>query len=347
MNRLTFLGAVNSYTGYGLHGIRIVRDLERLAGVRVNIRALNTSEAFGAKIPTDIRERIALAPQPEPWELLLHPPNFYPTPGKKTAYFTMWETTSLPHGGALSLNQASVIIVPCEFNAVAFSAGGVTAPIRIVNLGVDESIFRFSPVRLDHSRPITTVFGAAGRMAHGGVRKGINEVIDVFQKTFVNGENVQLRIKCFPDCNVSEVSDPRVSITKKYLSDEEMGKWMREIHCFVSMARGEGWGLLQHQAMAVGRPVISVAFGGVREFLNQSNALVVSHRLEPAQHSYAQCGLWAVPDPGSVAMAMTWVHDNLSSALRVGEIASTTVSNFTWSRHSSSLVSVLNEFGAL
>ncbi len=112
MKRLTFTGPIDGITGFGLHSIQIIRDLTRLAGCYVSVRAVKQWEAWGVKIPDDIRARIVYGPQPEPWELLLHPPNFLPTAGKQTAYFSMWESTALPPMGAAILNKAAVVIVP-------------------------------------------------------------------------------------------------------------------------------------------------------------------------------------------------------------------------------------------
>lgn len=343
MKRLSFVGPVNTFTGYGLHALQIIRDLEKNNGLYVSVRPTQLTEAFGATVPVDVRERIVNGPQPEEWELLLHPPNLLPTPGKKTAYFTMWESTRLPAVGVKFLNQAKVVIVPCQWNASCFSASGVDAPIRVVPLGINDKVFKYRPMNMDGK----TVFGAAGRMAHGGVRKGINEVITLFQKAFPDNDDVVLRVKCFPDCDVSKVADPRIEIIQQYLTEQEMADWYASLTCFVSAAKAEGWGLMQHQAMATGRPVIGVNFGGVAEFFGPHNGYAVEHKLVPAVAHYRGCGHWAEPDELGMIYWMQWIRDDRADACEKGMIASENVSRLTWENHSFELAGVLKEFNAI
>lgn len=340
-NRLTFTGAVNAYTGYGLHACQIINDLAKFVpDCYISVRAVQKSEAFGAVIPAEIKQRFVNQPQPEPWELLLHPPNFMPTPGKRTAYFTMWEATKLPVGSVALLNKAEVVIVPCEWNASCFSAQGVTVPIRIVPLGINTDVFGYRPV----AQKDVCVFGAAGRMAHGGVRKGINEVIDVFLATFPTETDVRLKIKCFPDCSVRHVTDPRIEITQAYLSEKEMADWYASLTCFVSAARAEGWGLMQHQSMAMGRPIISVCFGGVKEFFNPATGYPVDYNFEPAAKAYSGCGHWAEPNELHVGARMREVYNDRNEAERRGFEAAQSVAHLSWAASNWRLVNVLQEF---
>jgi len=345
VSRITVLGAVNSYTGYGLHTIQAVRDIETLSGAYVSVRALSTSEAFGARIPMDIRRRFVNGPQPEPWELLIHPPNFLPTPGKKTAYFSMWEATRLPPKGRSLLNKATVVFTPSHWNASTFSACGVDVPIEVVPLGINTKAFYYRPPpqRLDG----LCVFGAAGRMAHGGVRKGINEVIEAFLAAFPKQDDARLRIKCWPDCPVAKVRDNRISITAAYLSDDEVAEWFSGIHVFVSAARAEGWGLMQHQAMAVGRPIITVDFGGVREFFKPAMGYALPYRMVQATKAYDGCGHWAEPDFDDFVSMMRHVYERREQAQEKGRAAAVAMMGTDWLDANRVLVSKLMKLGAL
>lgn len=340
-NRITVLAPINTFTGYGLHAVQIIRDLSKFA--HVSVRSIVTSELFGAKVPPDIQKKFVQEPQPEPWEVLLHPPNFMPTHGKKTAYFSMWESTKLPTQASYFLNRASVVVVPCKWNETLFSASGVTAPIRVVPLGINTHIFGYRP--RPENTPVT--FGAAGRMAHGGVRKGINEVIDCFLRAFPTEQDVRLKIKCFPDCDVKHVKDPRVQITQAHLSEMQLADWFGSLSCFVSAARGEGWGLMQHQAMAMGRPVITVNFGGVTEFFRSDLGYAVDYKLEQASGHYAGCGHWALPDFEHVEHLMRRVYENPMEAETKGFLASQHVAPLSWEHSNGKLAEVLHEFGAL
>lgn len=343
MKRLTLLADINGFSGYGQHAIQIVRDIERITGAYVSIRAASRCEAFGATIPDDIKKRLVTGPQPEDWELLLHPPNFVPTPGKKTAYFSMHETTKLPPMGPHLLNQAEVVIVPCQFNADTFSACGVVRPIRVVPLGIKSEVFHWRPPA---DGPFT--FGAAGRMAHGGIRKGLTDVIAMFLKAFPKkNRDVRLKVKCYPDCGIGAHVDDRVEIVPAHLTEPALADWFASLSCFVSLARGEGWGLMQQQAMATGRPLISPRFAGVAEFFDERCGVVLPHRLEPAKMAYAGQGHWAEVDQDDVISALRWVYANRGAMAELGAEAAARAKRFTWEASNQRLVQVLQEFGAI
>ncbi len=343
MKRLTLAADINGFSGYGLHAIQLVRDLERLAGCYVAVRSTSKTEAFGASIPLDIRQRFVNGRQPEEWELLLHPPDMLPTPGKKTAYFTMNESSRLKPESVAFLSLADVVIVPCRWNEQSFLMSGVTVPIRCVPLGIDPDVFYL------RGFPATdkTIFGAAGRMAHGGVRKGLNEVIAAFQKAFPTSEEVELWVKCYPDCPIHRVNDPRIKITAAHLSDFELANWFAGLTCFVSAARGEGWGLMQHQAMATGRPLVSVNYGGVSEFFNGSCGWELDYDLAPAKFAYEGQGVWAEARETSLIRTMqSVVRHPVEQGLR-GLAANKMVERLTWENSNRKLIAVLQEFGAL
>ena len=140
------------------------------------------------------------------------------------------------------------------------------------------------------------VFGTAGKMRGGGERKGLNEVVTLFQRAFPKEQDVRLRVKGFPDCGIVPVDDPRVDILADYISEKDLARWYASLTCFVSVSRSEGWGLMPHQAMAVGRPCIAVKFGGHAEFLHESSAYCANFKLVPAGYNYSDGGVWAEPD---------------------------------------------------
>ena len=350
MQRITLVARINGFSGYGMHGIQIARDLTRLIPAHVSIRAINISELFGVRVPDDIRAMMVHRVQPEDFELLLDPPMFFPTPGKRTIYFTMWESTKLPPIGPRVLNMAECVICPTLWNASCFSASGVTVPIRVVPLGIKTEIFNYAtPVSIIHADGAKSncVFGTGGRMAHGGVRKGINEVIRAFLKAFPDEQDVQLRVKAFPDCKVEKPEDPRVDILQAMLTEHQMREFYASLTCFVSAATGEGWGLMQQQAMSCGRPVISVEFGGVAAFFNDRVGYPIEFKLECSKNLYEGCGLWAVPNEDSLIDRMRYVYEHRAEAEEKGVMASQAVAHLSWENSNRMLCGVLKEFGVI
>ncbi len=339
--RVVFRGPINGFTGYGLHSSQIIYDLGKM-GYEVKVRSTELDERF-APIPSHVRNKFVNGVQPEEWELLLHPPNIAITPNKRTLFFTMWEASRLPREWVGWLNAAECLVVPCQWNATCFSAAGVDRPIRIVPLGIKTNIFKYVPPSLDGP----CVFGAAGKIQGGGQRKGLDEVIELFQRAFPSETDVRLRVKCFPDCGVKEVGDPRVEITAAYLSEKEMARWYASLTCFVSISRSEGWGLMPHQAMAVGRPCIAVRFGGHAEFFNETHGYSADFKLVPASYNYSGGGVWAEPDKDHLIELLRRVYKDRDEARRIGVTAARFASTFTWARSTAALVKVMREVGVI
>src|SRR5574343_2099652 len=143
---IVFKAHVNMHTGYGQHAVQIIRDFLSW-GYQVKTKALDQRSPF-ADLPTEIKQTfIPVGADVDcPWELVLHPPNLQPSPNKKVAYFSMWESTKLPPGSAEVLNQAEVVIVPSKWCETCFSASGVRSPIRVAQLGIYTDIFK--PVKM-------------------------------------------------------------------------------------------------------------------------------------------------------------------------------------------------------
>lgn len=300
MNRITIQAVVDNYTGYGELFCETFFSLRRL-GYFPNVRPIKIDTSFNTVIPFPIQEQIVWSIQPEPVEMLIAPPHHLPTPGKKVIYYTMWESSRLSDRSVDLLNRSVAVIVPTYWGKTAFRSSGVRVPIYEVPLGFKPDIFKHSPLP---DGPC--VFGVAGRMAHGGPRKGMNEAIEAFQDAFHGVTDVRLHVKCHADCAVPRLRDPRIFITRDHLKWEDVARWMRRITVFISAAKGEGFGLWQLQALASGRPVIGCLFSGVTEFMTSENSYPVDFKLVNANPPYE--GKWAEPNGSSLVEQMRRVY---------------------------------------
>jgi len=337
--RLTFLPELDAYGGYGLHAIQYVRHWTDL-GVHVAIRAVKLKESEEARIPLDIRRRFVHCDQPEPWELVLAPANFCPLGRRKTAYFTMYESSRWSPRMVKLINRAEAAIVPCEWNRSGLIESGVTVPVFLAPLGYGEP---FQPTPMDLTGPC--IFGAAGRMSHGAVRKGLNAVIDAFLKEFPSEPDVQLWIKGFSDAPTKFVTDPRVVVREGFLTETQLAEWFSRLTCFVSAARGEAWGLMQLEAMASGRPVMAAIYGGLAEFMTPENSYAVEFAEEPSGEAWRNGGSWAVPDEAHIRHLMRRVYRNRQEAQDKGIAAAQDVRHLTWRNSAIKTLEVLESLG--
>lgn len=341
---LVFRGRLDTYTGFGQQFCPLVQFFIQ-CGFNVKVNAAGLDESFTAVVPQELKDRIVSAPvEDNEWEFQFLPLAHPITPNKKVIYFTMWETDSIGQQMVGILNQCVAVIVPCQWNKETFERSGVTVPIRVVPLGINKQHFYYrTPVPRG-----TCVFGAAGRLGHGIARKGVHMVMEAFQEAFPRDiADVSLRIKCFTDCKITAPKDRRVTLTPEYMDESKVAEWLSGLTAFVSAASGEGWGLWQHQALAVGRPVIACNYGGMAEFLSESNSFPLDYNLIQAGEHHAGYGRWAKPDMAHLVQTMQMVHADRYSAECKGLRGALDTQQFTYENTALEVIDVMREFGML
>src|SRR5689334_10051322 len=140
-DRLVIQAAVDTHSGFGQLFCEIFSGLLR-RGIPVTVRPIQTEELF-EPVPLIIKEHFRYPVQSEEWELLIVSlaARMSPTPGKKTVYFSMWETDALGHDQIRCLSRANAIIVPSTWAKDSFERLGLMCPIYVVPLGVSPEIF--------------------------------------------------------------------------------------------------------------------------------------------------------------------------------------------------------------
>ncbi len=337
--RLLVRGHCDSFSGYGQLFCGLVRGLKDY-GFDLVVRPTCVDERYGP-LGDDIK---SLLWQNEPAiqrELLVHLPRASHPNKKAVLWFTMWESARLKPTWVEFLNDSKAVIVPNAWNASTFSASGVDSPIHKVPLFIDRNIYGYKEMR----KSGTFIFGCGGRTVYGGCRKGLDRLVKLFKRAFPDERGVQLWIKTLPDCEIDDPKDSRVRIWKDYLTDSMMADWYSKLHCFVSVSSGEGWGFMQHQAMSIGRPLISARYSGVAEFFDgESSGFPLEYTFEQATDIYKEHGIWGVPTDESVIRSMRIAYGNLDLCESKGWNASKRVSEFTIENTINKLVPLIEKY---
>jgi glycosyltransferase involved in cell wall biosynthesis len=308
MKRACLRGVVDGFSSYSLHLFRVAEGLAKL-GRYTTIYPVSAEFGRGP-IPKLIRDSLVNQPQLEDWQMIIHCPSFSPRGDKRTVYNTMWETSRLNKDGVINLNNSDLVVVPSAFNQICFNAQGVKRPMVKVPMGIDTEMYRYTPpVKKD-----VYIFGTAGRTFAGGCRKGLPEVVDAWKKAFPKSrKDVRLLVKCHPDDPDIDIDDPRIKFKKEFWTRKQLADWYANIDCFVSASKGEGWGLHQHEAMATGRSVIAVNYGGITEFFDEGVGYPVDYDLQESDGHYDNRGLWAIARQASLVDRMREVYSNRRS----------------------------------
>jgi glycosyltransferase involved in cell wall biosynthesis len=311
-------------------------------------------------IPSELRPGEARRRSGQP-RLAVVPPHLLARvrPDRRTAALTMWETDTLPAAAVRALNRCGLVIVPSRWGADCFRANGVAVPIEVVPLGHDPGVFGPRLVSRDPegSAPVIhaplrvaanqVVFGTAGALDEGGLRKNVQRVIDLFRRGFPTEPGVRLKVKITPGSPPVETrGDDRIEVTRRTLPEAELAGWYGSLTAFVNASSGEGFGLHLLEAMACGAPLISTTFGGVGEFFDGSVGYEVGYTLVEARNA-VYGGKWADPDDGEMIGQMRQVSADPAGARRLGERAVRRAAAFTWDDTARKLVEALTRHNLL
>ncbi len=345
---------IGNHLGYGLHGLRLLQDFVKF-GYSVDLRPITCDfrdagfRVAAEAIPAIVPQAMGQSAITNQNTLLLALPyeEFPKTTGMKV-HFTMWENSRVSKAIVDMLNTADHVVVPCSWNADVFNACGVNTKISINPLGIDTEVYSYREPCNDG----LCVFGAGGRISLGGERKNLTQLITSFLVAFPREKDVRLRLKVMPGDIKPKVDDSRIELCDRFLSLNEMAAWYSSLTVYVSTSYAEGWGLMPHQAMGVGRAVLAPAFGGMREYFDASVGFPLDFRLVPCRGYYAKDeftvgGHWAEVDDEELVSNLRWIYQNVDKAKAMGKVAAKRAAEYSWSNSHQKLRSTLLKIGFL
>jgi glycosyltransferase involved in cell wall biosynthesis len=238
--------------------------------------------------------------------------------GRTMIGHTVWETTRIPAHWRPLLDICDRLLVPCRWNKTVFEECGVSVPIDVVPHIADDRADA-TGAGADRTDAGEFVFYTIGVWTH---RKAVAYTVQAFCEAFTAADPVTLVIKTSPrDETMSgplrhvlgSARQAVARITRRYrtppgirlvtgvLADDEMRRLHARGDCYVSLCRGEGWGIGAFDAAACGNPVVITGFGGQLDYLAPDLAYLVDYDLVPvvdplAPQSYSPDQRWAEPD---------------------------------------------------
>lgn len=251
--------------------------------------------------------------------------------GQHRALYTMWETTKLPEKYHRFLGNYDQVIVPCEHNRELFAQ--YSDNVSVVPLGVNIDYWKPTP-RPENSR---FRFHAGGSM---WLRKGLDVVVKAFEKAGVDAE---LHIKVPLERFVPQRTWPsNIIIHTGWMTKQEQFDWFNQADCFIGASRGEGFGLMPLQAMAMGIPTIVTPTSGQAQYADLASVVIPVMSQECAAYEIINFeGCWDEPDVDALVEALREVCGASDSYKAVALNRVSRVAEYSWDRSCRKLIDVL------
>jgi glycosyltransferase involved in cell wall biosynthesis len=210
------------------------------------------------------------------------------TEARQLVAYTAWETDRLPAASVGILNRYDRVLVPSRFDADVFAASGVRVAVFVVPHIARPRVSIGAPPRADEK----FVFYMISTWT---TRKAILDAVSAYLAAFTAADDVRLVIHTTPEDLVARArvargaapaeahhrttwltlaealagrqDAPEISLSTNRLTREQIEALHARGDCFVSLSRGEGWGLGAFDAAAFGNPVIVTGWGGTLDFL--------------------------------------------------------------------------------
>jgi len=217
---------------------------------------------------------------------------------KPIVAYTMWESDEFPQRYFDAIKDCYAIIVPSNFVKKTLERQGYKRKIYVCNQGVDTTHYQY------YDRPYPEVF----RFLHnatGNPRKGWDVVIRAFAEEFKGEDNVRLTMKGIIRQKDNPLFIPFMNTPNVFWDDtkytrEQTIKMYQLHHCLVFPTRGEGWGLVPHEAIMTGLPTITTWGHAINDYWTHGMIEVETKKV-PAQY-VAQPPIKELQDPN----ADTW-----------------------------------------
>jgi glycosyltransferase involved in cell wall biosynthesis len=245
---------------------------------------------------------------------------------------TMWETNWLPPEFSDYLQNFSKVIVPSLHNWELFSQ--FHDDVHMIPLGVDRAVWCTSDV-IPHGK---------FRILCGGsewYRKGMDVVLEVFNKLQL--PDAELHIKIVPPylSAPKNLNYPNVVVHREWLTVEQERDLVRSMHGFISVSRGEGFGLMPLQAISAGVPTIVSNAHGHREFSDLATHRIPTSLVPTNKGEWKNVGDWDEPDPEALAEAIKDLYNNRDKYRRQATLTAPQTAAFNWDTSADQLLHII------
>lgn len=296
--------------------------------------------------------------------------NFERVPDKINVLYTMYEATDIPPRWIPLLNQADLIVVPCEHNKKLFRKY-TNLPIEVCLEGVKTDVFTYTERSFPKNKPFRFLwFGASNE------RKGYKHMViawallarqypeiykkcELYMKTTQNSECPRIVgykdgepiYELMPKERIFRAENAIVDTRK--LPEDELAKTYHDAHAFVFPTMGEGFGLTLAEAMATGLPCIYTPWSGPIDFISDKEGYPLKYSMRHVLSMMATSRGYekefettaASPNVRHIVRRMVNVYSDYENALKKGKLASDRIrKEITWDISAKRFMEIINKY---
>jgi hypothetical protein len=237
-----------------------------------------------------------------------------------------WEVAALPQHWLRAFDLVDEVWAGSRFVADVFAA---VSPVPVVHMPLPVA----DPVASAAGREELGMprdrflFGFAYDYASVAARKNPLGLIEAFGRAFgdeADGVGLVLKVRgpgSAPTDHAAVLAaaskQAGVTVIDADMPAHDKNALIRELDCYVSLHRSEGFGLSLAEAMLLRTPVVATDYGGSRDFVTAFNALPVDARpvaIGPGHDPYPERGEWAEPDLDHAAACLRAVRADPGAA---------------------------------
>lgn len=257
----------------------------------------------------------------------MYPPRVYDVNGGLNFLFFGWEESIVPSNYIDSFNRyLDGIGTMSNYVTDILLQCGLKIPVQTIGVGAELcdkfnslTFYRFKTKKNFKFLHISSAF----------TRKGIDILLKGYFEAFTNNDDVCLILKTFPNPhnNVNEILEdlrkkyknaPEIEWINKDLNRDQLCSLYKSVDCYVSVSRGEGFGLPIAEAMLSKLPVIVSPNSGMADFCTMDTALLVDYKIIPAnthltKNDRYNISMWAEPDYKSLVKNLRYVYNNYNN----------------------------------
>lgn len=182
-------------------------------------------------------------------------------------------------------------------------------------------------------------------LGSGFGRKNPDGAIRAFAKAFAADRNAVLvfktmRAKAYPErvAALERLAEEvgirdRFIMVHAFVSNEELYGLTNACDVYLSLHRGEGFGLGIAEAMSMGVPVVVSDYSSTTEFCKADNAVLVPCKLVPTPKNpdhltYTYVTKWAEPDVDAAAVGLRRLRDDVAYRQQLGNTAKAFIADY-------------------